>query len=109
MTIEREGNGQFRKGVSGNPGGKPAVLEEVRELARQQTAASIMALAQIRDDKRAPAQARVAASVALLDRAWGRPAQAIIAEVTQTFAFEIPLAELSEDQWIAQNTKNPTH
>jgi hypothetical protein len=36
-------------------------------------------------------------------------AQAIIAEVTQTFAFEIPLAELSEDQWIAQNTKNPTH
>jgi Family of unknown function (DUF5681) len=102
IGIDRTVTGQFKKGVSGNPGGRPAALEEVRDLARQETAASIHALAKIRDDGRAPAQARVAASVALLDRGWGRPAQTTTIEVTERFAFELPAEAASEAEWLAQ-------
>src|SRR5262245_46299511 len=82
MTIQREEGGRFAKGVSANPGGRPAIVEQVRDLARLETEASIKALAGIRDDKRAPAQARVAAALGLLDRGWGRPAQQVQAEVS---------------------------
>jgi hypothetical protein len=66
---------KFVKGQSGNPGGRPKVIQSVRDLARQETEACIRALAEIRDSKRAPAAARVAAIRELLDRAYGRAAQ----------------------------------
>jgi hypothetical protein len=106
--IERRPNGTFAKGCSGNPGGKTHLIDEVRDLARMETVGSIQTLAKIRDDDNAPAQARVAASVALLDRGWGKPAQTVIADITQTFAFEIPAA-LEEAEWIELNaTTLPT-
>ena len=37
----------FKPGESGNPGGRPKVVAEVRELARQHTAAAIQTLASI--------------------------------------------------------------
>ena len=52
----------------------------VISLAREHTEASIATLAEIRDNKSAPDSARVAASVALLDRGWGKPTQPIDAE-----------------------------
>lgn len=69
--------GTFKPGQSGNPGGRPKALMEVVELARKETAASLKALAEIRSDLAAPPAARVAAAQALLDRAWGKPSQAI--------------------------------
>jgi hypothetical protein len=33
-----------------------------------------------------------------------RPPQAIAAEVTTRFAFELPLVELTEDEWTEANT-----
>jgi hypothetical protein len=72
----RLSNGRFPRGVSGNPGGQPKGLAEVRELARAYTRMAIDRLAHIAENGRAE-MAQIAASTALLDRGWGRPTQPI--------------------------------
>jgi hypothetical protein len=72
----RLSNGRFPRGVSGNPGGQPKGLADVREFARQYTATAINCLAHIAE-KGKTEMAQIAASTALLDRAWGRPTQPI--------------------------------
>jgi hypothetical protein len=62
----------FKPGKSGNPGGRPKVVAEVRDLARQHTELAILTLAEIAGDAEKPAAARVSAAEALLDRAWGK-------------------------------------
>ena len=69
------GRGGFQKGRSGNPGGRPKEVGEVRDLARQYTPAAIEALEGVMSSPTAPAAARVAAAEALLNRAWGKPTQ----------------------------------
>ena len=64
----------FPKGVSGCPGGRPR--QDVTALARAHTVDAIEALvAALKRPKEA-----VPAAVALLDRGWGRPVQAISAD-----------------------------
>lgn len=92
--------GQFRPGVSGNPTGRSKALAEVQEMARSHTVENISLLMEIARNKKAPPQARVAANSAVLDRAWGKPAQTIEAEITKAFAFELPLTEENEEQWL---------
>lgn len=67
----------WRPGQSGNPGGRPRLPAEVRELIRVHTPAAIDALVKIMRDAKAAPGARVAAANAILDRAWGKPAQTI--------------------------------
>ena len=61
----------WKPGQSGNPGGRPRAVGEVRDLAREQTGTAIDTLAGICQNGRSES-ARVAAAVALLDRGWGR-------------------------------------
>lgn len=67
----------FEKGRSGNPGGRPKVVGEIRDLARAHTVAAIQTLVEIHEDKSAPPAARAHAANALLDRGWGRATQPV--------------------------------
>lgn len=69
---------KFKKGQSGNPGGRPKDLAKVKELAQEHTVEAIERLAfwmRSNDPK-----ASVAAANALLDRAWGKATQPISGE-----------------------------
>ncbi len=68
---------RFKKGQSGNPGGRPKVIAEVRDLAREQTDKAVKTLISIMDNSKAADAARAAAANSLLDRGWGRPAQVV--------------------------------
>lgn len=72
---------KFKPGQSGNPGGRPKIIAEVKELAREYTDAAVKALADIVQNKKAAPAARVAAAQALLDRGYGKPTQYVEAKV----------------------------
>lgn len=65
---------KFVSGQSGNPGGRPKESVELRELARSHATAAMGALVATMQDVNAPATARINAAIAVLDRAFGRPA-----------------------------------
>lgn len=81
----------FRKGQSGNPGGRPKELKHVQELARRYTDEAIKTLAEIMRNSNEPARARAAAAEALLDRGWGKALQHLEGNVKHNHAWtEIP-------------------
>lgn len=71
------GKGGFVKGQSGNPGGRPPSLFSLIAEARKHSPAALQTLVEIAADPEVAAPARVTAATAVLDRAWGKPFQAI--------------------------------
>lgn len=72
--VRRRGAGRpFQPGQSGNPGGQPKGVAELRALARAHSPEAIGALVSIVRAVKAPAAARVAAAQAILDRGYGKP------------------------------------
>ena len=65
----------WKAGQSGNPGGRPKVLNEEKELARVHTKAAIDTLVKNLSDENG--SIRNQAAIALLDRGYGKPAQTI--------------------------------
>jgi len=83
----RGNSGQFAKGRSGNPGGRPKQLNEVKDLARAHTAAAIARLAYWMESE--DPKASVAAANALLDRAWGKATQPLSNEDDKPFVVNL--------------------
>lgn len=65
----------FRPGQSGNPTGRPKVDKTIRDLARAHTQDALNTLIEIANNPKSQAAVRVQAANAILDRAWGKPAQ----------------------------------
>ena len=65
----------FQKGKSGNPGGRPKINKDVQAFARTYTKAAIETL--VKCMQTADPRTQVAAAQALLDRGYGKPAQAV--------------------------------
>jgi hypothetical protein len=64
---------RWKKGVSGNPRGRPKTDVKVRELARQNTEAAIHALMNIVLNQKANPRTRMSAAKTILAYAWERP------------------------------------
>ncbi len=88
---KQSGNPAWIKGgPSPNPGGRPAIIGELRDLAREHTVEAVETLVSVIRDPAAPHAARVTAAREILDRGFGRPSQevAVQAELNGAVAVE---------------------
>ena len=69
----------WKPGQSGNPGGRPRELADVKALARQHTAEAIETLVELMRSGKTDS-ARAAAASELLSRAWGKPSLPLLHE-----------------------------
>src|SRR5215467_14442487 len=93
------------KGQSGNPGGRPKEEVDVRKLARSRgKEATLYAI--LRDEK-APPTARIAASVALLDRGYGRPEQSFTGSLNAHYS--ISDKPMTAEEWAREYAAPLTH
>jgi hypothetical protein len=84
---------KFRKGQSGNPGGRPKVLGDVQELARQHAPTVIVELARLALGQRARLRGLLQFRE-LLDRGYGRPRQAMEVSVPADNPLQLLLDEI---------------
>lgn len=92
-------NGQFRKGVSGNPGGRPKEKADVKDLARKH---SPEAFSRILDLMRSEnSRVALAASQEVLNRAWGKPETSVHAtiETPVLTVIRAPEVTASTEEW----------
>ena len=101
MTIGKP----FQKGRSGNPGGRPKVVAEVKELARAHTREAIETLVSIMSNPKAAPAARVSAANALLDRGYGKPPQHITGEGGPSYVVRLPEPCKTAEEWLASVNK----
>ena len=94
------GKGGFKAGVSGNPGGRPKAVEEIRELARAHCPGAIAELARLAVEAKSES-ARIAAIRELLDRGYGKATQPLADETSadgETFEFTMNIGPVP-NQW----------
>jgi HEAT repeat protein len=72
----------WKKGQSGNPSGRPAIIRDVQALAQAHTVDAIKALVDNLKDENGGV--RNTAALALLDRGYGKPAQTVNNNITRT-------------------------
>jgi hypothetical protein len=83
--AQRDTKGRLLPGQrSINPKGRPPVIRDIREAAKQHTRQALNTLISVMNDTEAPQGARIQAATALLDRGWGKPMQNVEARIDVT-------------------------
>jgi hypothetical protein len=98
--ANRTGRGCFKKGESGNPGGRPKLSAEMREIfqSRGPEAAEILVKHLHATDPRVS----VAAAREILDRAYGKPVQSINVDREERIKLiaVVPQKASSTEEWL---------
>ena len=95
------GKGCFRKGESGNPGGRPKFPAEMREMFRVKAPEAFEVLS--RHLQSPDAKVAIAAATQILDRAYGRPVQSIDANINDDpvrYIVELPKKSATTQEWL---------
>jgi hypothetical protein len=95
----------WKKGQSGNPGGRPKAANDVKELARTHSTEAIKRLAHWMRSK--DPRASVAAAQALLDRAYGKPPQQVQLDGTLRNC-DVSAEPLSDAEWFERYGPQPS-
>lgn len=74
--AQRDKTGRWAAGNNGNPGGRPAILREVRELAQSHCAEAIRTLHELMTTS-GDERVRLSAADSILDRGIGKPLQSV--------------------------------
>jgi hypothetical protein len=102
---------KFQKGVSGNPGGRPKLPAEMREIfqSRGLEAAEIL----VKHLRASDPRVSVAAAREILDRAYGKPVQSINVDREERIKFiaVVPAKPATTEEWLklveAENPSSP--
>jgi hypothetical protein len=84
MTADNPANraetGKFKKGVSGNPNGRPKTPQEFKEIVKANTVLAVNTLLQIMSNPKAKDSDKIKAAEVIIDRAYGKAAQPIVGD-----------------------------
>jgi hypothetical protein len=95
------GKGCFKKGVSGNPGGRPKLPADVREMFRAKAPEAFEVLC--KHLHASDPRVCVSAATQILDRAYGRPVQSIDANINDNpvrYIVELPEKAATTEEWL---------
>lgn len=74
--ITGRGRGQFPRGKSGNPGGRPKLPSDYLDAVRRAAPDAVSVIVELMSSKRTPPAVRLRAAETLLIRAYGQPLSA---------------------------------
>src|SRR3990167_6931946 len=94
-------NPGWAKGVSGNPGGRPKQDVRILDFCRAHSVEAANVILEIMRDKDAPPTARLAAAHSIIDRVYGKPAQAVTGEDGGPIRIEAELSDRDVARQIA--------
>jgi hypothetical protein len=95
VPANRTPEGKFPKGISGNPSGRPKLIQEFHKaLTEQHYPRALAALLECLNDE--DGRVRVAAVREVFDRLFGKPKQTITGEDGQPVAVAVDMAAMLE-------------
>lgn len=75
--MQRDAQGRFQKGVSGNRGGRKRLPDDLKDALRAACPEALRVLVSVLEDEKARDADRLRAAEIILDRGYGKPTQAV--------------------------------